>query len=76
MEEKTPKIKKFMVTKPISLSFLTPQDQHDLTINPAMGDTWLETDGSTVWLSLKWESITTSNVIDLFLKNKQIEEIP
>ena len=71
-------MKKYVITKPIVLGFLTPRDQYDVLFKPEDG-VMLESDGHTIWTiknGKRDESITTANAIDVWLKEGRIAEIP
>jgi len=70
-------MKKYRIIKPIILSFLSPQDQHDIIIEPE-NETILESDGHTIWIiknGKRHESITTANAIEYYLNDGTITEI-
>jgi len=70
-------MKKYMITKPIVLGFLTSQDQYDAIIKPEDGVT-LESDSHTIWTiknGKRNKSITMANAIDVWLKDGLITEI-
>lgn len=70
-------MRRYRVIRPIILGFLTPQDQHNLIIEPENG-TILESDGQTIWLiknEKRRESITTANAIKCWLKQGAIARI-
>lgn len=77
-------MKKYRILKPVMLSFLTPQEQCDLIIDPSHPPrihdyTTLESDGNSVWVvrnGKRYESITTANVIEYLLEDGAIVEIP
>jgi len=71
-------MKKYRILGTILLSFILEGEQHDSLLDPTEG-CWLEFDGSTIWYrqsdGQRFESITTPNAIDVFLRDKKIEEM-
>jgi hypothetical protein len=72
-----PKMKRYAILNDIMLSFLGRSGTDDYLIGPQDGST-LEANEHTIWLvvnTMKHESITTANAIDLWLADKKIKEI-
>jgi len=70
-------MKKYKIIGKIVLAFIFDNEQRDFLLDSNSGT--LEASDTTVWLitpeDVKYESITTANVIDVALKRKDIEEI-
>lgn len=49
-------------------------DRADCIINDCP-ETWLESDGHTIWVCQRRESISTANLIDMLLASGEIEEV-
>jgi len=67
---------RYVTTKSVMLSFLTAQDQIDVSLAPGAV---LECDGSTIWLlqnGERHESITTANFVPIMLANGTLEVEP
>ena len=71
-------MKKYKVIGKIVLGFIFERDQQDVLISPHDGN-YLELIGGTIWYVTKdrqrYESMTTTNIIDVALKRGDIEEI-
>ena len=72
-------MKKYVITGKIVLSFILEDEQRDFLLSPD-DDQYLESNGTTVWLvtikdGIKYESITTANVIDVALERNDIKEV-
>jgi len=72
-------LKKYVITGKIVLSFILEDEQRDFLLSPD-DDQYLESNGTTVWLvtikdGIKYESITTANVIDVALERNDIKEV-
>jgi len=72
-------MKKYIITGKIVLSFLLEDEQRDFLLEPNE-DQYLEATDTTVWLvtikdGIKYESITTANIIDVALERNDIKEI-
>lgn len=72
-------MKKYKIIGKIVLSFILEDVQRDFILEPNE-DQYLEATDATVWLvtikdGIKYESITTANVIDVALERNDIKEI-
>ena len=72
-------MKKYKIIGKIVLSFILEDVQRDILLEPNE-DQYLEATDTTVWLvtikdGIKYESITTANVIDVALERNDIKEI-
>ena len=71
-------MKRYRIIKKVMLNFCGAQDNYDLFIDP-VGDVFLETDGTTIWLLKDDKRHETNNMpgyINLLLERKSIEEQP
>jgi len=67
-------VKKYKIKKTIVLGIFDDRgDQQDIIVNPHP-DTWLESDGTTIWFCQKSESATMGQAIEVFLEKDLIEE--
>lgn len=71
-------VRKYKILKNVMLGFLGLQEQHDEIVGSNDGVV-LECDDRTIWAvkgGKRIESITTANVIDIWIKNGFIQELP